>query len=175
MPWLLVGHQIFAHEGPLALKVERLARRVKKNKSSFYHHFADLEIFKVHLLTYHQTRAEMIIEEESQCQSIHPDLLNVFLKYKQDLLFHRQLLVNREITAYGDLYERINQAGIKAILRIWNQALGLRENSPVGERFLKLGIENLFQRASTENITKKWLSEVFLELKEVAIALRVAR
>jgi AcrR family transcriptional regulator len=40
MPWLEVGYTIFSNEGPKALKIEALARKVGKNKSSFYHCFA---------------------------------------------------------------------------------------------------------------------------------------
>ncbi|MEM7514864.1 MAG: TetR/AcrR family transcriptional regulator, partial [Bacteroidota bacterium] len=52
-PWLKAGYDIFSQEGPGGLKVERLARIVGKSKSSFYHHFADLEIYTSFLLEYH--------------------------------------------------------------------------------------------------------------------------
>ncbi len=54
--WINAGYQIFAYEGPNGLKVERLAKAVGKNKSSFYHLFGDLEIFIDHLLKHHQHR-----------------------------------------------------------------------------------------------------------------------
>ena len=43
--WLEVGYRCFADRGPNGLKVERLSKKVGKNKSSFYHLFADLEVF----------------------------------------------------------------------------------------------------------------------------------
>ena len=45
MPLLEVGYTIFSNEGPQGLKIEALAREVGKSKSSFYHCFADLDIF----------------------------------------------------------------------------------------------------------------------------------
>ena len=45
IPWLEVGYAIFSNEGPKGLKIEVLAREVGKSKSSFYHCFADLDIF----------------------------------------------------------------------------------------------------------------------------------
>jgi AcrR family transcriptional regulator len=42
--------------------VERLAKDVGISKSSFYHHFADVEVFVNQLLLYHLKRAEMIAE-----------------------------------------------------------------------------------------------------------------
>lgn len=52
-PWITQGYATFAAEGPAGLKVERLAKNIGKNKSSFYHHFADLEIFTTILLKVH--------------------------------------------------------------------------------------------------------------------------
>ena len=50
LPWILCGYNIFSKEGPKGLKIEVIARQVSKNKSSFYHHFADLEVFTEILL-----------------------------------------------------------------------------------------------------------------------------
>ena len=45
LPWILCGYDIFSKEGSNGLKIEVIARRVNKSKSSFYHHFADLDLF----------------------------------------------------------------------------------------------------------------------------------
>lgn len=69
-PWILAGHKIFAEKGPEALKVEVLAREVNKNKSSFYHHFADLQVFRTRLLEYHRKRALILLESVSLQQTL---------------------------------------------------------------------------------------------------------
>lgn len=53
LPWVEAGYQLFAEHGPKGLKVEVIARHVKKSKSSFYHHFSDLEVFTEELLFFH--------------------------------------------------------------------------------------------------------------------------
>ena len=43
--WIKKGYEIFAISGQNGLKIEPLAKTVGKSKSSFYHHFTDLELF----------------------------------------------------------------------------------------------------------------------------------
>ncbi|MEO1053404.1 MAG: TetR/AcrR family transcriptional regulator [Bacteroidota bacterium] len=172
--WIITGHQIFAEKGPSALTVEGLARAVKKSKSSFYHHFADLQVFTSRLLDYHLSRAQIILEEERKCQNIDPDLFDIFIKYKLDVLFHRQLLVNRNISEFESLYLKITDQGIAAILNLWNKELNLTAHSSTGRRLLTMGIENLFQRSSLEKLNLSYLNASFTELKTIASALRSA-
>jgi len=42
--WVKTGYKIFALNGQGEIKIERLAKIVGKSKSSFYHHFADLDL-----------------------------------------------------------------------------------------------------------------------------------
>jgi len=51
--WIKKGYEIFAISGQSGLKIEPLSKTVGKSKSSFYHHFADLEFFTEHLLKHH--------------------------------------------------------------------------------------------------------------------------
>jgi len=43
--WIKAGYETFALTGLSSLKIEPLAKKVGKNKSSFYHYFADIELF----------------------------------------------------------------------------------------------------------------------------------
>jgi len=96
-PWIAVGYETFALEGPQALKVEVIARKVQKSKSSFYHHFADLDVFITVLLEYHLQQTQIIAQREAACENILPELVEVLVEVKVDLLFNRQLRVNRHI------------------------------------------------------------------------------
>jgi AcrR family transcriptional regulator len=51
-PWILIGYDIFSKDGKNGLKVEVIARLAKKSKSSFYHHFAEMDLFIEDLLAY---------------------------------------------------------------------------------------------------------------------------
>lgn len=67
------------------------------DKSPFYHHFADLEVFIQILLKHHLERAKMIADKERLCKNVVPDLLRLLVEVKSDLLFNRQLRINRNI------------------------------------------------------------------------------
>ena len=58
--WIKAGYEVFAASGQDALRIEPLARMVGRSKSSFYHHFADMELFVEHLLAYHLERSAVI-------------------------------------------------------------------------------------------------------------------
>ncbi|NQZ48466.1 MAG: TetR/AcrR family transcriptional regulator, partial [Erythrobacter sp.] len=66
LPWIKAGYTLFAEEGPQGLKVEVIARRVNKSKSSFYHHFADLEVFTEFLLDHHLKQSAHLAELEKE-------------------------------------------------------------------------------------------------------------
>ena len=62
--WLRRGLDILADEGAEALKIDRLCRRLKVTKGSFYHHFQNREAFVQALLDHWQhTFTEDVIEQ----------------------------------------------------------------------------------------------------------------
>jgi len=73
--WIETAYDVFAQEGPNGLKIESIARTIGKSKSSFYHHFADLELFTDVLLGYHLYRAKNIALRMQRCDRMDPDML----------------------------------------------------------------------------------------------------
>lgn len=94
--WLEKGYEYVAENDFETLSVNSLARAVGKSKSSFYHHFGDIEIFITELLDYHLQQANQFAINLSQSKTVDPELINVFLDYKLDILFHKQIRINRE-------------------------------------------------------------------------------
>ena len=164
-PWILVGYEIFALEGPQGLKVEVLARRVNKNKSSFYHHFADLEVFTDILLQYHLERAKLIAEREKQCKNVVPELLHVLLECKEDLLFNRQLRIHRNVPSFKTCFEKASQEVGEAIIEIWAEAIGLKANTHLAHLVLNLSLENFYLQITPETLTYEWLVDYITQLK----------
>ena len=171
-PWILVGYEIFANEGPKALKVEVIARRVNKSKSSFYHHFADLEVFVEFLLAYHLERAEIIAEQERQCKNVIPELLHLLTEVQQDLLFNRQLRINRDIPKYKHCFEKASATVGEAILGIWAAELGLGDNSYLAQIVLNLTLENFYLQITPETLSYEWLYEYVQGLKTMVQAFK---
>lgn len=147
------------------MKIEVLARKVNINKSSFYHHFADLEIFIEQLLEYHIERAKIIAAKERECKTMIPDLLNVLVEYKEDLLFSRQLRINRNNILFKECYEKSNQIVGDSILGIWAAELGLKDNSGLANLVLKLTLDNFYLQINEETFTYEWLLDFVDEFK----------
>jgi AcrR family transcriptional regulator len=164
LPWIEVGYELFSKEGPKGLKIEAIARQVKKSKSSFYHHFSDLEIFTHELLQYHLQRAARIATRERACQRITPDLLDVFIDSKVDLLFNRQLRVNRDTPAFKQCFEKSNQQATNALMNLWITELGLAENQKLASLLFMLVMDNFYLQISDKNLTYDWLLNYFSEL-----------
>jgi AcrR family transcriptional regulator len=107
--WIKTGYETFALLGQNGLKIEPLAKKVGISKSSFYHHFADIDIFLEYLLEYHIHQSYIIANKEKLAQNIDPELINVLIEHKTDLLFNRQLRVLRVHKQFNDILLKSNQ------------------------------------------------------------------
>lgn len=163
-PWMTAGYKTFALEGPQGLKVERLSKSVGKNKSSFYHHFADLEVFTTHLLEYHLAQAEILAVKESECSSLD-ELMDVLVDHKLDLLFNRQLRVHRENPDFEKCFCQTTEMTVPAFLRFWMEILELTDNSYLAQMVLKLSLENFYLQITYETLTQEWLQKYFQDLR----------
>ena len=164
-PWILAGYELFSKYGPDGLKVEALARIVNKNKSSFYHHFADLDLFINRLLEYHIKQSEIITKRESQCKAVVPELLNVIIEFKQDLLFNRQLRIHRNEERYLQCFQTASQGVTSAIVDIWAAELGIVNDSNLARMVLNLSIENFYLQITDKTLTYEWLEAYVNQLK----------
>lgn len=165
-PWIQKGYQTFAYNGVESLKVERLSKQVGKNKSSFYHHFADLEIFISKLLEYHLLQAQILAEKEAACRSLE-ELIEIIIEHKIDLLFNRQLRIHRENTEFEACFCKTNQITLPAFLKIWSEILDLKDNSYLSELMLKLSLENFYLQITDETLNAIWLNNYFTDLKKL--------
>lgn len=171
-PWIDSGYELFAKEGPSGLKVERLARLVNKSKSSFYHHFADLEVFTELLLQTHLERSERLVERERQCVRLVPDLLLVLVDARTDLLFNRQLRVHRDRPDFRRCFERTSRDVGEAMGAIWAEALHLEDNSHLAQVVLNLVLENFYLQLTEENLTYEWLLAYVNGLRSMVLSLK---
>ena len=171
MPWIEKGYQVFAYEGPTGLKVERLARQINKNKSSFYHHFADLEVFTNFLLNHHLEQAYLIAEKEAQCKTLE-ELIEVILEHKIDLLFNRQLKIHRENPEFEKVFTQTNMITTQAIIGLWAEILELKGETHLAGLVLKLSLENFYLQITDETLNRDWLNNYFIELRSLIRAFK---
>lgn len=166
LPWILQGYKTFAFEGPNGLKVERLSKGVGKNKSSFYHHFANLEIFTTELLKYHLVQAKIIAQKEAQSADLQ-DFIAILIDHKIDFLFNRQLRVHRENTEFENCFITVNELSIPSMIPVWKRIIGLSENSHLAGLVLNLSLENFFLQITDETLNQTWLENYFNNIKNL--------
>lgn len=157
-----------ADSGFGSISVELISRQVGKNKSSFYHHFGDTEVFTDELLAYHLLRAEQFAKEVDLCESIKPGMINVFLLYKTDFFFHKQLRIERTNPEYKKCFEKVFELYETAVLEKWAVFLKLDNQQQLASTFLRLISENFLLQITQDSYTFDWLSNY---LDEVAIML----
>lgn len=166
--WLEAGYKYFAYGGPKELKIERLSKEVEKNKSSFYHFFADLEVFTESLLEFHLSRAKNISRKESNAKN-EEELISIIINHKIDLLFNRQLRIHRDNQAFKKCLSRINQFSIQGLLPVWKNIISLSGNSPLAKMVLHLSLENFYLQITEETLNKAWLKAYFADIRKMVL------
>ncbi len=166
--WIKSGYEIFAISGQSGLKIEPLAKTVGKSKSSFYHHFADIELFTDLLLKYHIEQSKIIAKKERHAKNIDPELINILVEHKTDLLFNRQLRINQNVEPYSLTLEQSNKFVGDAFVNLWIKDLGLQLSQKQIEGIFTLALENFFLQINTETLTYNWLANYFKTLKKIA-------
>lgn len=166
--WVRVGYEVFSQKGESGLKVELLAKKTGISKSSFYHHFADLEVFMVFLMDYHLQQSALIAQKEKEAQSIDPDLIHVLLEHKTDLLFNRQLRFNQQNPLYFNTLQKSNQIVGNEFVALWKKDLKLSLSQAQIESLFELALENFYLQINADNLNYAWLSGYFSRLKKIA-------
>ncbi len=167
--WIKAGYETFALSGKSGLKIEPLANKVGKNKSSFYHFFADLELFVEDLLKYHIEQSYLIAEQEQNAKNINPDLINIIIKHKIDILFNRQLRINRDQKSFFSALEKSNEIVGNAFVMLWVRDLELKLTQKQLESIFELALENFYLQINADNLNQQWLSTYFNNLKKIVM------
>jgi len=169
--WLLTGYEIFAQQGPNGLKVESIARLVSKSKSSFYHHFGDLDLFKTELLNHHIKKSKLIAEKAKNCKKMVPDIIHLLVESKIDIFFNRQLRINRNIQAFKECSEKASGLVENAFLEVWSKDLGLGNEMQLGRIILNLIVENFYLKVTEDSLDYEWIANYFNEIKSMVKAM----
>ena len=68
--WVILGYQLFTEQGASAIVIEKMAKKLKCNKSSFYWHFSTKQAFITALVEYWVAKeTEQIITQLEQYES----------------------------------------------------------------------------------------------------------
>jgi AcrR family transcriptional regulator len=166
--WIKVGYQLFALSGEHGLKIETIAKKVGISKSSFYHYFADLELFTEQLMDYHVQQSILIAEKENNAQNIDPEVIAILLEHKTDVLFSRQLRFHQQRTLYRNALQQSTRHIGSAFVQIWAKELQLQLSQQQLEGLYELALDNFYAQATPDNLHYDWLSAYFAHVNRIA-------
>lgn len=165
--WIDEGYNQFALNGPSGIVVEIIAAKLSISKSTFYHHFGDIEYFTGILLEEHVERAKQLAKEAAYLTSFVPGFPGLLVKFKTDILFHKQLRLQRENKLFQQFQQKAVEPVMHAIQPLWSVFIGA-DADVEKSRKLFLIIEDMFyQRTTTGNFTVEWMETLSYELKDV--------
>lgn len=165
--WIKKGYETFAIWGENGLKVEQLAKEVGTSKSSFYHYFSDLTVFVERLLFHHLKNSKIIAEKERLAQSVNPELIDILVEHKMDLLFNRQLRFHSDRSEYKETLVKSNTIIGNEFIRLWLSDSKIEITQRQAEGIFELALENFFLQINSENLTKPWLEAYFENLNRI--------
>lgn len=90
--WLQQGYTDFAKEGPQKGSISRIGQEIGASRSSFYHHFAEIDLFVDELLARHWAVCQEFNQTgKVSCKSLNPNLDDLLAAYPLALQFSRQV------------------------------------------------------------------------------------
>ena len=140
--WLQQGYVDFAKQGPENLSIKHMGEAIGASRSSFYHHFAEMDLFIDELLAQHWDICQEFNEAGKEaCQNLIPDLYDLLAQYPIPLSFSRQLFHNRHIPRYNFLFVKTYQASAEAfVLNLFAKHMDLQlPQRDLNHLFLTLG------------------------------------
>lgn len=166
--WIAIAYEQFALQGWKGMNIDGLSQLVGVSKSSFYHHFADMEILMALLLEHHLVQAKILSQKESLAKSIEPELLNILCEHRIDLLFSRQLRIHRDNAVFANTISKTDQLVGDAIFLLWVRELNPKLGKNQLQSIFELALENFFLQMTPENFSMAWLSSYFANLKKLS-------
>lgn len=164
--WIEEGYALFAKEGPGALQVERLARILKLNKSSFYHYFGDQEGFWERLVKVHQRKADDYMAGLLTIKTFNPGYLKYLTQHQLFVLFQMQLTRSPRADIHQVAFT-IDKRESRALRDMWAEFIGVSDYPELAERYFTIVRDVLYSRTSFENYHMHFLQSLFGEVKLV--------
>ena len=167
--WVEAGYNLFAHEGPEGLQVERLARILNLNKSGFYHYFGDTESYFKQLKNYHYGKCEHFLKDVANCQNIDPEYLNILIKHKVSVLAQVQMVRNQIHPLLYGAHKELDEKVGQAILRIWAEYTELSNNLDLALTYYTIVRDMFYSRINHENFNYNYLSQLADETRSIVV------
>jgi AcrR family transcriptional regulator len=165
--WIKAGYNVLSTEGLEGLKVERLARTLRLNKSAFYYYFGSMKGYVRSLMKHHVLLAQAIEADIKDCKNIDPDLLLLIVKHKEFFLVQSQMLVKaKPAHSFEDLDEAVRITS-EAVLPLLKKESELPGHSAVALAFMNMLRHFFYAQIDSKNITYQFLHKMTSEAKDV--------
>jgi AcrR family transcriptional regulator len=164
--WIKVGYKLLGNEGMEGMKIERLARMLKLNKSGFYYYFGSMDAFFKRLIEYHTSLALTISEEIDACEKFDPDLLLLVVRHKEFFLVESNL-IGRSKTALNGHFDEAGKVISKAVLPLWRKTTGMEVDPAAAVAYVDIIKHFLYARIDREHIDYEFLHTLIAETREV--------
>lgn len=167
--WIAAGYELFAEEGPRDIRVERLARILDLNKSSFYHFFGNLDYFFQQMILYHHAQVELYIVDVKKCRDFDPDFLYTLINHKTPVLAHMQLVMNRHLPPFFEAYKQANLKTDRAILPQWSTFIGIPDQPELALQYFQQVRDMFYSRISSKTLNYEFLHALVHEAREIVL------
>jgi AcrR family transcriptional regulator len=170
--WIDAGYELFAYEGPDGILIEKLARQLGMNKSGFYHHFGDRDLFFDELIKHHYKVIEKFCMEAAQLQHFDPDYLNLLVKYKTSAFVQMQLRRHMNIPFFKEAFDKVRSETEKKIVPLWAAYVKMTDNPELASELWNIIRDVFFMRLTTKDVSMEFLQELVKEFKLVVESVR---
>jgi AcrR family transcriptional regulator len=165
--WIEVGYSQFAEEGLDGLQVERLSRIIGLNKSGFYHYFGDKDIYIQEILSYHFQEAKKMVPDFNQIQEFDPQFMEVLIKHTPKLMFHNQLVRNRQEKLLETCYHQVNNMIDPTVSRLLGDFVGLKGETDLSEKYYKQVRDTFYSQITLKKMNYAFLRSFMYEAKDM--------
>src|SRR5688572_24786943 len=146
--WIETGYNLLAVNGPEGVHIEKMARILRANKSSFYHFFGTLEIFLDELMLHHYDKVDLVLNDCKNARSLDPEYLEQVVKHKVTFMVQVQLARHKNIPLFSKACLHVNQKMDRSILQLWNKHLGVFDNDNLSLLCLNFVRDTFYSRVS---------------------------
>jgi len=165
--WIEAGYKLYAEEGLAGIQIERLARMLQLNKSSFYHYFGDLEGFRTELINLHKKRTDDFFQEFKQINTIDPDYFHLIVRYKVEVMFQMQILRGKHDESFYQIAQQIGKVQEAVFQKLWSDYLGLQECPHLAVRYFTIIRDVFYARITFEQLDYDYLKKLMSEAKAI--------
>ncbi|MBK9099263.1 MAG: TetR/AcrR family transcriptional regulator [bacterium] len=170
--WIETGYEHFALYGPENLSIDKIAKDVGAARTTFYYYFGDFDLFIDDLLSWHINLANQIKEKVFEhCANYIPDFISLIAKNKTTVLFHKQLVKNRNNPKYLLTYNQGNNIVDNATLDLWSKDFGISGDKDFRMAVYSLLRDSFYNRITVETLDYDSIIKLIIEIREVTTKL----